>query len=113
MSKYVVIECEDDDTADALIERIKGKTSMRIAGVYQRPNTWCRCPFQIAGENRPVFRGKKYGWWICGWCHKPRPGTHNLENRSNAPDIGFNSRRYYYGLEHLAIYEMPNPAYEE
>ena len=116
MSKYVLVEFEDNEAADKLVAQITKRAddgaTFRIAGVYQRPNAWCGCPFQIAGETRPVARGKKFGWWICQWCKKPRPGTHQLESISS-DTRPINDRKYQYGVGILSIAEVPNPRHKD
>lgn len=113
MSRYILIEFEDDARAEDLVIRLKDKSGLRVAGVFQRPNSWCKCPFQINGVNRPVERGAKFGWWVCQWCNKSRPGTHQLLNQGDKIEPRTNARRYSYGVESISIYEVPNPHYEE
>ena len=113
MSRFVLIECEDDDQANNFVNQINkarenGKL-IRIAGLYARPNTWCGCPFQIAGEKRQVDRGTKFGWWICQWCNKPRPGTQQLANLISTPPESMSTRYYQYGVDTLSVFEVPNP----
>jgi len=112
MSRYVLIECEDDAQADNLVSQINkaqenGK-QLRVAGLYARPNTWCGCPFQIEGVNRPVIRGKRFGWWVCGWCNKPRPGTQQLNNLISTPPESISTRQFQYGVDNLSVFEIPN-----
>ena len=85
MAKYVVIEFDNDEDADAYINEIKdaeesimGMLSShygapqlaRIVGLYKKPTIFCECQ----GSRKPPMgwtRGKKYGWWICTECGKP------------------------------------------
>ena len=84
MPRYVVVEFDDDASAQRLVDQISARTArgdgMRIAGLYARPTKWCTCPFHLLGVKREVVRGKKYGWWMCTTCKRVRPGTHQLEN---------------------------------
>ena len=113
MSRFVLLEFEDDDLAEKFIAKTQNHTEQganyRVAGLFARPNIWCKCPFQIAGVNRPVNRGKKYGWWVCAWCKKPRPGTHHLVNIIPTPPEPISPRYYQYGVDNLSVYEVPNP----
>lgn len=114
MSRFVLLEFEDDDLAEKFITKTQNHTyqgaNYRIAGLFARPNTWCKCPFHIAGKKRPVNRGKKYGWWICAWCKKPRPGGHQLINMiSTTLPKPISSRYYQYGVGNLSVFEVPNP----
>lgn len=114
MSKYIVVEFEDDAQADKFVKKTDDHNYQgapyRIAGIFQRPNAWCGCPFQINGENRPLYQGKKFGWWICGWCKKPRPGIQHLRNLLSWHDMvnSIHNRRFEYELDHLSVGERPN-----
>lgn len=114
MSQFILVEFDDDDKAETFRAKLKDKVGIRLAGVYQIPRSWCTCPFQIKGENRPVSRGKRFGWWVCGWCKKPRPGTHQVRNLVSEFVMGpLNKRRYDYRADNISIYETPNPLFEE
>ena len=97
MARLVVLEFDDDGEADTLVEdwnrarqeaprqedgtlRIvlltpqqENDVQCKIIGMYKRPTLFCdpsdghRCRKTNSGWTK----GKKWGWWVCGSCHKP------------------------------------------
>lgn len=97
MARYVLIEFDEDDKADALVRKIEGVESdtYRVAGMYQKPTSYCSCPDTQEHKKHEVGRGKKFGWWVHLICRKPRKGGHQLVNlikgheRRHAKKIGY------------------------
>lgn len=83
--RFILIEVDDDATADKLVEKFKTTKTVRVAGIFQIPRTRCTCKGftemgHRSGQSRRLLRGSKFLWWVhdvCGRCPK---GHHNLFN---------------------------------
>ena len=105
MARYLVIELEDNDSADKLREKIDNARAQgalyRVVGLFVQPRRVCTCatgPAQLGGMNfrKPsskhgvgggVVRGGKFGWWVCTACKRPRCGSHQLVNQLKGEEL--------------------------
>lgn len=77
MAKYVLVAFEDDRQAAGFIEKVNKATesgkSYGLAGVFQKPTSWCECPRVPDTKLRTeLARGKRTGLMIHRACKKPR-----------------------------------------
>ena len=116
MARYVLVEFENDEQADKLRQMIEAQTRAgkpyRIAGIFARPKTFCRCPTPTGYHKNQIVRGSKFGWWVCVVCKKARKGSHNANNLIAAVDTdempGENPMRgYEYRVDNISIFEVP------
>ena len=74
MAKYVLVEFDDDEDADAFAAMVSPSdvASMRVRGVFKKPTLFCDCP----KPSEKNSRGAKWGWWLCRnpGCGKPQRG---------------------------------------
>lgn len=75
MGRYLLIEFDDNDSADRMRAQIdtahaNGK-QFRVVGMFSRPSTLCDCSTR-SGKS---VRGAKFGWWLCTECRKPKSGS--------------------------------------
>ena len=86
MGKYILLEFDNDDQANALCAQINTATAagkaFRLVGIFKRPGRTCKCPrVRNTYKAKEMAKlGKKYGWWVCSDCHLPRLGGHQLVN---------------------------------
>lgn len=83
MSKYVLLQFDDDADADAVIKYadqglilsadggLQHHTPL-VRGVWRKPTKFCEC--RGDKKNRGFRRGQKYGWWVHSKCGKPSQG---------------------------------------
>lgn len=85
MARYLVIEFDNNDQADALRAQINAATvkgkAFRVVGLFARPGKNCSCSSshqehvkRISKEAKPV-KGQSLGLWVCPDCHRPRFGS--------------------------------------
>jgi hypothetical protein len=73
MAKYVLVEFDRDEDADAFADTLQGPdTTVRAIGLYKKPTQFCECP--NSGE-KSAF-GQKWGWFVHKDCGKPRKGVY-------------------------------------
>lgn len=95
MVRYVLVEVDDNDSADRLIDKVSWIKGMRVAGLFGVPTRHCDCPKDGGYHGNDIIRGAKLGWWIHRKCRRARRGTHQLENlvhpsdRDYSSDVGF------------------------
>lgn len=93
--KLILIEVDDDDTADKLIERMKSGPKWRVVGWFQVPRTRCKCTGYHEGGNHRVpnakkwVRGQLFKWWVHDKCLRPGWGSHTLFNQMPRTDRVF------------------------
>ena len=86
MTRYVLVEVDNNDSADALVTKLGKVRGMRVAGLFGVPTKYCDCPKDDGyHQGRDIVRGAKLGWWVHYKCRRARRGTHQLENLI-APD---------------------------
>lgn len=83
MARYVLIEVDNNDSAESLITRVSQIRGMRVAGLFGVPITYCDCAQDDGYHGNDVVRGSKLGWWVHRKCRRARRGTHQLENLIN------------------------------
>lgn len=98
MARYIVIEFERNETAEAFIKDWQeGKEAFpsnfsRIVGIFVKPGRTCNCwdkdriNYGDKLKDVGISRGAKFGWWVCGRCGKPRKAGHQLVNQISAAD---------------------------
>lgn len=84
----VVLTFEDDEQAMTLVESVLDDYGIHVPyrqgtpddfqqvhgevmGIYKHPTMFCEC---LSGKKTQMgfTRGKKWGWWVCGQCSKPK-----------------------------------------
>jgi hypothetical protein len=96
MGKYLLIEFDDDATADTLRAKIdtasaKGKR-YRVIGEYKKPpKNRCTCEvFQGSQTRAPDDmrrrRHRVWGFWYCARCKKVAPGPQQPTNLLGPPE---------------------------
>ena len=101
MARAVILHFEDNEAAERFVRETSASGGIpiisndpnlyseyvyaRVEAVVAVPTKWCRCrtvqPVSRSAARRQArkariegtgwTRGKKYGWWLCGTCHKP------------------------------------------
>lgn len=112
MAKYLVIEFDEDDTAEKLKQKIDAATDggarYRVAGMFKPPVEWCPCPRPKGYHKGEVARGKKYGWFVHLDCRKARKGTHPLTNILPLNELNHRpGASLIMALSSLNIFEVP------
>lgn len=76
MARYVLVEFDDDATANEFIKRMHraSKTkAFRLKGVFKKPTVFCTCgPIASTQYTTALVRGPKTGWMIHVECGLPR-----------------------------------------
>jgi len=89
MAVYVLLAFDDDDQAHTLVEDMlrtpyadiltpsqENNVHATVRGVWKKPTLFCDPSdghLKSKGKFSHSFsRGKKYGWWVCAQCGKPR-----------------------------------------
>ena len=84
MPKLVLVEFDDDATADEFIKRMfrASKTKrFRIQGVFKKPTEYCNCgPIPQTQWRDKLTRGPVTGWHIHVDCGLPRRGSFSPRN---------------------------------
>lgn len=104
MSRYLIIEFDDDAQAEALRAQINTATAkgkrFRVVGLFARPKRWCKCIIDKTDMRGRVVRGGKYGWWVCTECRHPRLGGHQAKNL--LPREGIDTSPIIQGIDQLS-----------
>jgi len=81
MARYVILEFDDNDTADRFISKLGTVSTFRVIGLFFKPTNYCRCgAYSDAEVVRKVKRHKKFGVWVCRTCGLTRPGPQSPRN---------------------------------
>lgn len=88
MGRYVLLEFDDDATAETLCARINAATASgkpyKVIGIFQRPPTKrCECvqPEADASHRRTwVRRHLRTGFWYCTNCRRVKKGWQGPRN---------------------------------
>ena len=110
MARYVVVEFDDDNTAEAFKAKIDNATdagkNYRVAGIFFRPTRWCECPTSEGYVKGQVALGAKYGLWNCVVCRRPRRGTHQPHNLLELKDQRLTEADWSFRVSNLSIFEV-------
>lgn len=112
MARYLLIEFDDNDSADRMRAQIdtaeaNGK-NFRVAGMFTPPTRWCVCPESGGYHKEEVVRGGKLGWWVHIACRRARKGTHQLTNLILPSQRGYGIDTGYVCLvDSVSIAEVP------
>ena len=92
MGRYILIEFDDDATADALCARINAATEhgkgYRLRGIFQKPPVKrCECPVVKTSRTSTHRRHKKTGFTFCTKCRRVIPGWQSPRNWMDDPDL--------------------------
>lgn len=112
--RFVVVQIEDNDEADAFISAIRQRNILfarpipteereyswqpptsewEVPQVYAVPTLFCECPLR-----HPEGRSKKFGWYVCTKCSKPRRGSMQHPYNLVDHDKPASEWRYYMGF---------------
>lgn len=71
MARYVLIEVDENATAERLCAQITnaGKP-MRVVGIFSKPTKLCDC----AVQSDTSVLGTRLGWRLCPECRRPKSG---------------------------------------
>lgn len=87
MARYVLLAFESNDEAKEAVQyavRTAGQQieepfqatypNVEVVGVYAKPTQFCDVMDGGHGNRRVsgFTRGKKFGWWVCALCGKPK-----------------------------------------
>jgi len=87
VAKYVMLQFDSDEDADAFIKTTQengivgsfalGDSNWKhfmpiVRAVFKKPTQFCDC--KVGAKGRGFTRGKRYGWWVCSVCKKPTVG---------------------------------------
>lgn len=92
MAKYVLVEFDDDATADEFIKRIHRASKVkafRLKGIFKKPTAFCACG--PLNSTALLARGPKTGWFIHVDCGLPR--GRSQAPRNLLPDLLDRARR--------------------
>jgi hypothetical protein len=74
MAKYVLVQFDSDDAADAftnmIMQEAERDPSMHVRATFKKPTAFCDCP-----PSANSVRGVKWGWWLHKDCAKPKRGS--------------------------------------
>jgi hypothetical protein len=71
MARYLLIEVDNNDSADRMRELIDNADKpMRVVAMFAKPGALCEC--EVRSEKS--VRGAKFGWWLCPECRRPKSG---------------------------------------
>ena len=92
MSRLVLVEFEDDATADAYRAKIdtasRNGRHYRVIGFFAKPRSWCKCYRSTETfKTWNIQQGAKFGWWVCPDCHKAVVHNQQLANLMSRDDI--------------------------
>lgn len=98
MGRYILIEFDNDDSAERLCAQINTATEagkpFRIAGIFQRPPAKrCECgSLRVPTQSRSrldngVRRHKKTGFYYCTRCKRVLKGWQSPRNFLDNPDL--------------------------
>lgn len=99
MGRYILLEVDDNAAAESILALLARKEDpeefdprtlsyllgahAEPIGVFSKPGALCKC---TAPKPEQTIRGKKFGWWVCQVCKKPRHGAgHTLMNMLDDP----------------------------
>jgi hypothetical protein len=97
VARYLLIEIDDNDKAEAFMESMKAGKSFvtvpngpeareytvveiqaRTVGLFGKPTKFCECPDQ--DQRAAASKGAKYGWRVCPKCNLALSGFHEPKN---------------------------------
>lgn len=84
MPRYLLIEVDNNDSADRMRELIDtANKPMRVVAMFAKPAALCGCEVR---SDKSV-RGSKFGWWLCPECRRPKSGApQTMRNLLDHPD---------------------------
>lgn len=111
--RFVMVEIPDNEEADQFVDAIKrgdllisfskdngngtgeygykSPTGAKVQAVFAVPTQFCSCPTaQREGKS------KKYGWYVCTKCMKPRPGS--MQHPYNLTELHKDPKEWVYYL---------------
>jgi hypothetical protein len=86
MARYLLVQVDDNDRAEALRLKLDAVHGIKTIAVFGKPTQFCECEVPA----KRTIRGKKYGWWCCPKCSKPKadaiqPTMRNILDRPDMP----------------------------
>lgn len=86
MARYLLIEFDDNDSADRMRAQINAAEAngkrFRVIGMFSKPGRLCDCSTRTTSS----VRGAKFGWWLCPNCRRPKAGgPQTLKNMLDDP----------------------------
>ena len=71
--RYVILEFEDRDVADAFVanKNIKEALGFKTIAMFLKPKQFCNCPDKGRQNNANWRKHSKYGLYVCKVCRKP------------------------------------------
>lgn len=95
MGKWLLVEFDNDESADALCAQINAATAkgkaFRVLGIFNKPpKKRCECGHGVESRRRPVKRHRKTGFWYCTNCKRVMPGAQSPRNELDDPNLPVN-----------------------
>lgn len=70
---YVLVEFDQDSQAEALMEKLRNRSSFRVVGLFKKPTKFCECPpMSDLQQSREVTLGERFGWRVHRSCRRAR-----------------------------------------
>jgi hypothetical protein len=104
--RALVIEFDDNAGAERMIKQLKGRSTVRVVGLFAMPEKFCFCPTPEGYHKDEVVRGAKYGWWVHRVCRLPILGSHQVENLLPIQDVPLDDRVYMSRISSLGIFQL-------
>jgi hypothetical protein len=93
--RLIVVEVDNDETAEKLVAKLNATGFARVKGMFQVPKARCKCANleerfgKLVPAQKKSIRGQLFGWWVHDVCHKVAKGLHseskNLIKREDQP----------------------------
>lgn len=75
MARYLLIEFDDNASADALRAQIddaeENGRRFRVVAMFSKATVLCTCPVR----SDKLVHGAKFRWWLCPECRRPKSGS--------------------------------------
>lgn len=85
MARYLLVQVDDNDRADALMKKLEPVAGMRVIGLFGRPTKFCEDKSHRDINERST-RGPRYGWWHCSTCGKAKQNMFHVLTNLLDPD---------------------------
>lgn len=85
MARYLLVQVDRNETADRLREKLDAVPGLLTIAIFGKPTQFCDCIVPTEQSRR----GRKYGWWCCPTCSKPKVDAHQtgLTNLLDNPEL--------------------------
>lgn len=94
--RYLLIEFDDNDSADRLRAQIDAANrGFRVVGMFSKASKLCEC----STRSDQSVRGAKFGWRLCPECRRPKSAvSQTLYNMLDDPNTPTKYRQIWIGV---------------